>query len=92
MIDKTDPSNGMLEEHIKSFLERFAPSMVEHIFRLKRLIYWKCDGIIWIGYANYGRTRGCGIGDIVAIDSGYVVVIWEREKKGNPRVMNRAEN
>lgn len=72
MVDETQPAARMFEEDVQSLLERLAPSMVEHILGLERLIYGQCNGVV--GIRNSGGDRLL-VARIPVIDSIVVVLV-----------------
>lgn len=71
MVEKTQPTARMFQEHVRSFLARLAFFVVENVFRLKRLIDGQIYGIVWIGYTPR-CVRGPVLGLVVVHLVGHI--------------------
>lgn len=66
MIDEADPAYRVFQKHVHSFLEGLPSSLVEDVFRLERLVYWKIYRIVrvwhtrgrrWLRWLLFGVLR-----------------------------------
>lgn len=71
VVDETQPSTRMFEKDIQPLLERFPPSMMEHIFGFECLIDWQCNRIVRIRYTGSGDHRFGLFITIVVIFAGH---------------------
>lgn len=62
MVNETDPSARVLEEHVDLFLERLSLALVEHVLGLERLVDGQVDRVV--------RVRDAGRGGWLAVRAG----------------------
>jgi len=105
VVNETNPSARVFEEHVDFLLERLALPLVEHVLGLERLVDGQVNGIIRVG--DTGRRGWFGIAASGHhLDNGRVVGIAARrrrvgevfallpallERRGHPPVVRLAE-
>lgn len=80
VVNETNPSTRVFEEHVDFLLERLALPLVEHVLGLERLVDGQVNGIIRVG--NTGRRGWFGIAASGHhLDNGRVVGIAARRRR-----------
>jgi len=80
VVNETDPSARVFEEHVDLLLERLALPLVKHVLGLERLVDGQVNGVIWVRDPGGRGWFGIAAGGH-HLDNGRVVGITARRRR-----------